>query len=160
MLRRNTLLHLIFVELSPMLLFQFALQDFLKGIAVDYFESTRAIGENNGCLAQAAYELIWTFESRYSRTYCFQYDWRRRAFVLPVVNWIYFVLVSGLWLIPVVSFIRKFGVWTSKVNTGHYLHFMFRVRQDVRYRRLCLLIESLALLTTICLLVFAWMLGV
>ncbi|CAE7649888.1 unnamed protein product, partial [Symbiodinium pilosum] len=30
---------------------------------------------------------------------------------------------------------------------------------DVRYRRLCLLIESLALLTTICLLVFAWMLG-
>ena len=142
-----------------MLVFQFALQDFLKSVAVDYYENTHTCGEDPGCLTQASYELVWTFQSKYS-SYCFSYDWRRRAVALPIVNWIFFVLVVFIWLIPVTSFIQEFGVWTSDVNRGRYLQCMFRAQQDERYRRLCWLTERLALLTAICLLVFAWILGI
>ena len=143
-----------------MLLFQFAVQDFLAGVAIDDIKSTGVPEEDLGCLTQAAHELVWAFQSGHSQSYCFAYVWTPVATALPVVNWISLVLVFSIWLIPVTSFIREFGVWTSKVNTGQYLQCMFRVRQEVAYRRLCFLLEGFALVITVCLLVLAGSVGV
>lgn len=145
------LLHLIFIELIMLPLFQFALYSFLRESMVEMARHSYG-GECESCAMglspqsrKAFYtEFMWSPKNLGSLTAEYgtagHIGVHPAALVPVVIHYFNLVIVAGLWFSTVIMFCMKIPLSTP-IGSGRYLKFLWQTHTSRWYQRVCKVLE-------------------